>query len=139
MAAKVRIPPLPGSVQPQMVRCGGAWRQCTKDGRLHGPYFYRFHQINGKQREEYIQATIVQMCGERQHAEWVLSLDPDNVDAQTFLAASGQCLRLACDHLRRVCLREPGAIHRTIVQESCLGNRDRLQRRPGLGGFLLWR
>ena len=49
---------LPGSVCPQKVKCGRPNCHCAQ-GKLHGPYFYRFWREGGRLRKEYIPAADV--------------------------------------------------------------------------------
>ena len=44
---------LPGSVQPQFVRCGRPACHCA-NGALHGPYYYRFWWEGGRLCKAYI-------------------------------------------------------------------------------------
>ncbi|MCG3143386.1 MAG: hypothetical protein HONDAALG_00734 [Gammaproteobacteria bacterium] len=44
---------LPGAICAQMVRCGKPTCKCAL-GELHGPYYYRFVWVNGRQRKEYV-------------------------------------------------------------------------------------
>jgi hypothetical protein len=62
--AKQSINPLPGSVQPQMVRCGKPWCRCSRGGPQHGPYYYRFYWDAGRQRKIYIPRSEVSQVQE---------------------------------------------------------------------------
>jgi hypothetical protein len=44
---------LPGSVCAQRVKCGRPNCRCAQ-GRLHGPYFYRFWREGGRLRKQYV-------------------------------------------------------------------------------------
>ena len=45
---------LPGTVQPQYVRCGKPNCRCVR-GELHGPFYYRFwRDHSGRQHKEYV-------------------------------------------------------------------------------------
>ncbi len=44
---------LPGTVLPQMVRCGRDGCRCAQ-GELHGPYFYRFFRERGRLKKRYV-------------------------------------------------------------------------------------
>jgi hypothetical protein len=46
--------PLPGVVCPQWVRCGRPRCGCSRGGRLHGPYQYRFWREGGRLRKAYV-------------------------------------------------------------------------------------
>ncbi|MFP5260874.1 MAG: DUF6788 family protein [Blastocatellia bacterium] len=48
-----KIEPLPGAVCKQMKRCGKPNCKCAK-GELHGPYYYRFVYVRGKQLKIYV-------------------------------------------------------------------------------------
>jgi hypothetical protein len=50
---------LAGSVHPQWVRCGRPGCRCAQ-GRLHGPYFYRFYREGDKLRKQYISSANVE-------------------------------------------------------------------------------
>jgi hypothetical protein len=45
-----------GTVHPQYKRCGKASCRCAEanGSRLHGPYYYHFERINGRQYKRYI-------------------------------------------------------------------------------------
>ncbi len=52
-----KIEALPGSLQPELKRCGKARCHCAHDGRPHGPYWYRhWREGGGRQRKQYIAA-----------------------------------------------------------------------------------
>ena len=44
---------LPGTVQPQYIRCGTKGCRCAR-GDLHGPYYYRFFWAGGKLKKRYV-------------------------------------------------------------------------------------
>ena len=48
-----KIEPLPGAICRQMIRCGRSNCKCAK-GQLHGPYYYRFFYIGGRQYKKYV-------------------------------------------------------------------------------------
>ena len=48
-----KIYPLPGSLQPELKRCGKPICRCTR-GELHGPYWYRRWREGGRQRRAYV-------------------------------------------------------------------------------------
>jgi hypothetical protein len=51
---------LPGTVQPQYVRCGKPNCKCAH-GELHGPYWYRlWREWDGKQHKEYVRKSDVE-------------------------------------------------------------------------------
>ena len=54
------VEPLPGSLQPQWVRCGKSWCRCVDGVQLHGPYHYRFYREAGKQHKKYVSIGQVQ-------------------------------------------------------------------------------
>jgi hypothetical protein len=54
-----KIEPLPGAVCKQMKRCGKPNCKCAK-GELHGPYYYRFVHIRGKQLKIYVKKSEFQ-------------------------------------------------------------------------------
>ena len=54
MQPKQSIVPLPGSIHLQMIRCGKTWCQCSSGGSKHGPYFYRFSRVKGRQHKVYV-------------------------------------------------------------------------------------
>jgi hypothetical protein len=52
---------LPGAICTQWVRCGKPTCKCA-NGDLHGPYFYRFVWVGGRQRKVYVrQAEVEQL------------------------------------------------------------------------------
>ncbi len=48
-----KIYALPGSLQPELKRCGKSACRCTR-GELHGPYWYRYWREGGRQRKKYV-------------------------------------------------------------------------------------
>jgi hypothetical protein len=55
------LPKIPflGVVLPQWVRCGKSNCRCAQ-GRLHGPYFYRFWREGGRLRKTYVRPAEVE-------------------------------------------------------------------------------
>lgn len=45
--------PLPGAICAQWIRCGHPGCKCAR-GELHGPYYYRFYRVNGRQHKAYV-------------------------------------------------------------------------------------
>ncbi len=71
---------LPGSVCRQWVRCGKSGCSCA-NGKLHGPYFYRFWREGGRLRKAYVKRVdaeaVAARCQARrqQRAELHQSMD----------------------------------------------------------------
>ena len=80
---------LPGSVQPQYVRCGNPDCRCVR-GELHGPYWYRFwRDETGRLRKEYVRladlekvrAACAAMRAEARWARAAVAVGARTVDA----------------------------------------------------------
>ena len=80
---------LPGSVQPQYVRCGNPDCRCVR-GELHGPYWYRFwRDETGRLRKEYVRladlekvrAACAAMRAEARWARAAVAVGTRTVDA----------------------------------------------------------
>jgi hypothetical protein len=89
MLSKVIPDKLPGSVQPQYVRCGNPDCRCAR-GELHGPYWYRFwRDQNGRLRKEYVRladleavrAACAAMRAEARWARAAVAVGTRTVDA----------------------------------------------------------
>jgi len=57
-----KIYPLPGSLQPELKRCGKPTCRCTR-GELHGPYWYRRWREGGRQRRAYVKEADLERVG----------------------------------------------------------------------------
>ena len=57
-----KIHALPGSLQPELKRCGKSACRCAR-GELHGPYWYRRWREAGRQRKAYVKEEDLEEVG----------------------------------------------------------------------------
>jgi hypothetical protein len=51
-----KMPPLPGVLRAEWIRCGKAGCRCAR-GQRHGPYLYRRWRQDGRQRRKYVKTS----------------------------------------------------------------------------------